>query len=220
VKRLALVLTAVAAGVSTASSQMVPEPQRDRAPASIVASGPIKSPEVSVDGSVTFRLRAPHAREVLVGGVTPTPIPMQKDARGNWSVTTPPLTPDLYAYSFVVDGMRMLDPSNPRVRPAYDVTNQSLVLVPGANAWTPRPDVERGAVARHSFHSAVAGDDRDYWVYTPANYDPARKAPYPVLYLMHGLFDDAKAWIEVGAVNVILDNLIAQGRATPMVVEG
>ena len=88
----------------------------------------------------------------------------------------------------------------------------------GANAWTPRADIERGAVARHSFHSAVAGDDRDYWVYTPANYDPARKAPYPVLYLLHGLFDDAKAWIEVGAANVILDKQIAQGRATPMVV--
>jgi enterochelin esterase family protein len=118
---------------------------------------------------------------------------MQKNAQGDWSVSTPTLTPDLYGYWFVVDGLRLADPTNPRVRPAYGVANQSLVLVPGPNAWTPRAAVEHGAVARHAFHSTIAGDDRRYWVYTPAGYDPARTTPYPVLYLLHGLFDDERA---------------------------
>jgi enterochelin esterase family protein len=73
-------------------------------------------------------------------------------------------------------------------------------------------------VTRHFYHSAVAGDDRDYWVYTPANYDPKRKEAYPVLYLLHGLGDEAGSWIATGAANVILDNLIAQGKAKPMIM--
>ena len=179
---------------------------------------PLRSPEVSPDGAVTFRLRAPDAREVSVRGITPQPIALKRDEQGVWSVTTTPLKPDLYSYSFLVDGLTVPDPSNSRTRPAYYGISESSVLVPGDNPWTPRPGVERGTVARHSFRSAIAGDDRQYLVYTPANYDPTRKEPYPVLYLLHGLFDDADAWTEVGAANVILDNLIAQGKAEPMVM--
>jgi enterochelin esterase family protein len=73
-------------------------------------------------------------------------------------------------------------------------------------------------VTRHFFHSALAGDDRDFWVYTPAGYDAARKDRYPVLFLLHGLGDEANSWIENGAANVILDNLIAQGKAKPMIM--
>jgi enterochelin esterase-like enzyme len=92
------------------------------------------------------------------------------------------------------------------------------VLVPGENPWTPRSNLARGAIARHFFRSAIAGDDREYLVYTPAQYDPKRKEPYPILYLLHGLYDDADAWTQVGAANVILDNLIAQGEAAPMIM--
>jgi enterochelin esterase family protein len=92
------------------------------------------------------------------------------------------------------------------------------VHVPGTVSWEPAPGVARGAIARHFYHSAVAGDDRDYWVYTPANYDPKRKEAYPVLYLLHGLGDEAGSWLGVGAANVILDNLIAAGKAKPMIM--
>jgi enterochelin esterase family protein len=193
---------------------------REPGPARADAFGgqPVRSPEVSPDGAVTFRLRAPNAQEVLVRGITPEPIAMRKDEQGVWSVTTAPLKPDLYAYSFVVDGLRTADPSNRRTRPSYYGVSESSVLVPGDNPWTPRTNVARGVVARHSFRSSIAGDDREYLVYTAAGYDPKRKQPYPVLYLLHGLFDDADAWTEVGAANVILDNLIAQGKAAPMVM--
>jgi len=179
---------------------------------------PVRSPEVASDGAVTFRLRAPDAREVYVRGITPQPIPLKRDEQGVWSVTTTPLKPDLYSYSFLVDGLTIADPSNRRTRPAYYGVSESSVLVPGDNPWTPRPGIERGTVARHFFRSAIAGDDRQYLVYTPANYDPTRKKPYPVLYLLHGLFDDADAWTQVGAANVILDSLIAEGKAEPMLM--
>jgi enterochelin esterase family protein len=78
--------------------------------------------------------------------------------------------------------------------------------------------VARGAVSRHPYHSEVAGDDRDFYVYTPAGYDPKRKEPYPVLYLLHGLGDDAQSWLTQGNANVVLDNLIAQGKAKPMIM--
>jgi enterochelin esterase-like enzyme len=89
--------------------------------------------------------------------------------------------------------------------------------VPGANPWDPAA-VPRGAITHHFYKSGVIGDDRDYYVYTPPNYDRNRKEPYPVLYLLHGLTDDAYGWISVGAANVILDNLIAQGKAKPMIM--
>jgi enterochelin esterase family protein len=187
------------------------------APPGFPGSQPVRSPEVSPDGAVTFRLRAPGAREVSVRGITPQPVALQKGDQGVWSVTTSPLKPDLYSYSFLVDGLTIADPSNRRTRPAYYGVSESSVLVPGDNLWTPRA-VERGTVARHFFRSGIAGDDRQYLVYTPAGYDPARKEPYPVIYLLHGLFDDADAWTQVGAANVILDNLIAQGKAEPMIM--
>ena len=112
----------------------------------------------------------------------------------------------------------MNDPANPLFKTSYGSAGSSLVHVPGTVSWEPAPGVARGAVTRHFYHSAVAGDDRDYWVYTPANYDPKRKEAYPVLYLLHGLGDEAGSWLGVGAANVILDNLIAQGKAKPMIM--
>jgi hypothetical protein len=110
---------------------------------------------------VTLRLRAPNAREVLVRGINPGALAMRKDDEGVWSATTKALKPDPYAYSFLVDGLAIADPSNRRTRPSYDGVSRSSVLVPGDNPWTPRSDVARGAVARRSFHSTIAGDDRE-----------------------------------------------------------
>lgn len=184
---------------------------------------PVVSPEVAADGKVTFRLRAPNAKEVFVTGIAPGSGPeggrlsMQKDEQGVWSVTTEPMQPGIYQYAFSVDGLRITDPSNHRFQTGFNSARSSRLHVPGG-LWSPAPGIARGAITRHFYHSAVAGDDRDFWVYTPAGYDPKRKDPYPVLFLLHGLGDEANSWIENGAANVILDNLIAQGKAKPMIM--
>ena len=178
---------------------------------------PVKSPEVSPQGKVTFRLRAPNAKEVGVTGIGQR-LAMEKDDQGVWSATTDVLKPDIYSYSFSVDGATFTDPGNPQVKTAYGSAGQSIVHVPGAVSWEPAAGVVRGAVTRHFYHSTVVGDDRDFWVYTPANYDPKRNPAYPVLYLLHGLGDESSSWLGVGAANTILDNLIAQGKAKPMIM--
>jgi enterochelin esterase-like enzyme len=154
----------------------------------------------------------------MVRGITQPPLAMQKDAAGVWSAVTAPLKPDLYPYSFDVDGLSTLDPSNTRFSSAYRRIGQNLVLVPGDMPWTPLANALRGVVSRHVFQSKIANDERDFFVYTPPNYDFRRKQPYPVLYLHHGWLQDTNAWLEDGAANVTLDTLINQGKAVPMVV--
>lgn len=142
---------------------------------------------------------------------------MQKDDQGVWSVTTEPMAPDIYVYSMVVDGTTIPDPSNRRFQTSFG-SHQTMVSVPGPMAWLPRPDVPRGAIARHSYRSAIASDEREFFVYTPPGYDPRRSRAYPVLYLLHGLGDDAERWLGSGGAAAILDNLIAERKAVPMVV--
>jgi len=188
------------------------QPSPPPPPASLV------SPEVHSDGSVTFRFRAPNALDVKVEREGAEPVPMQKDEQGVWSVTTAPLSPDYYGYSILVDGVRSLDPSNPLLVPNL-LESGNAVHVPGPSSlpWELN-DVPHGEIHHHFYKSAVAGDGRDYYVYTPPGYDPAAKKTYPVLYLLHGFSDDASAWTAVGRANVILDNLIALGKAKPMIV--
>src|SRR5580700_4256041 len=179
---------------------------------------PIISPEVHADGSVTFRLRDPNAVEVKLGLEGAEPVPMKKDDGDGWSVTTAPLAPDYYGYEFIADGERMLDPSNQLLVPNL-LTPGNAVHVPGPLSlpWELN-EVPHGEVHHHFYASAVAGDDRDYYVYPPPGYAPVAKKTYPVLYLLHGYSDDASGWTAVGHANVILDNLIAQGKAKPMLV--
>jgi enterochelin esterase family protein len=176
----------------------------------------LRSPEVSPDGKVTFRLRAPNAKEAAVVGIGQR-LPMQKDEQGVWTATTEVLQPDLYTYGFSVDGATMNDPANPLFKSSYGTAGQSMVRVPGEAPWNPA-EGPKGAVTHHFYHSALIGDDRDYFVYTPPNYDARRKEPYPVLFLLHGLGDEASGWTTVGAANVILDNLINTGKAKPMIM--
>jgi enterochelin esterase family protein len=146
------------------------------------------------------------------------PLPMQKDDSGVWTVTTDPLEPDYYGYSFNVDGVAILDPGNSAFKPNLLNVN-SLLHVPGPSSlpWELNA-VPHGVVQQLCYRSKVIGDERDYFVYTPPGYDPRSKQKYPVLYLLHGMSDDASAWTACGRANVILDNLIAQGKAKPMIV--
>jgi enterochelin esterase-like enzyme len=179
---------------------------------------PVRSPEVASDGKVTFRLRAPNAKEVVVTGIGQR-LAMQKDEQGVWSATTEALKPDIYTYGFSVDGATFIDPSNPLFKTSYGSAGQSMLHVPGPEplVWEPAAG-PRGTVTHHYYRSTLIGDDRDFFVYTPPGYDAHRKEPYPVFFVLHGLGDDAAAWLNVGAANVILDNLIKEGKAKPMIM--
>jgi enterochelin esterase-like enzyme len=180
---------------------------------------PIVSPEVHSDHRVTFRFRAPNVKEVAVAiEGSGTPVPMQKDDQGVWSVTSDPLAPDYYGYSFVADGVGLFDPSNHMVKPNF-LYRASEVHVPGpASLSWEIAGVPHGEIHHHFYESKIVGDHRGFFVYTPPGYDPRGKQTYPVLYLLHGYSDDASAWTAVGRSNVILDNLIAQGKAKAMLV--
>ena len=213
---LALLTTLATVGVMAQAPATRPAPGAGRGRQ--FGAPPVRSPEVGADSTVTFRLRAPNATAVTVRGITPQPLTMQKDAMGVWSATTAPLKPDLYPYNFDVDGLSILDPSNTRFSSSYRRIGQNIVLVPGNMPWTPLPNVPRGVVSRHVFQSKIANDERDFFVYTPPNYDSKRSKPYPVLYLHHGWLQDTNAWLEDGAANVTLDTLINQGKAVPMII--
>src|ERR1700756_3549637 len=204
--KLALVLAAVTVASPIAGLQTDPPP--------------LISPEVHPDNTVTFRFRDPNAKEVAVQlDGSAKPVPMQKDDQGVWSVTSGPLAPDYYGYSFLADGVAgLLDPSNYRVKPNFLYrANEVYVPGPATLSWE-MADVPRGEIHHHFYKSAVAGDHRDFFVYTPPGYDPRGKQTYPVLYLLHGYSDDASAWTVVGRANVILDKLIASGKAKPMLI--
>jgi enterochelin esterase-like enzyme len=175
------------------------------------------SPEVHPDNTVTFRYHAPNAQDVKLAREGTDPVAMQKDDQGVWSVTTAPLPPDYYGYSFLVDGVRTLDAFNHGLVPNL-ISPGNYVHVPGPSLSWEIADVPRGEIHHHFYKSTVADDERDFYVYTPPGYNPEAKTTYPVLYLLHGFSDDASGWTAVGHMNVILDNLIAQGKAKAMIV--
>jgi enterochelin esterase family protein len=179
----------------------------------------IRSPEVVADGRVTFRLLAPKATEVLVQGNWKggRGLAMTKDDSGLWSVTTPALQPELWAYTFSVDGVRTLDPSNYNVaRDGVGFMNTVLVLGEASAVFQARP-VPHGTMATMWVPSAAVKTPRRMFVYTPPGYED-RSTRYPVLYLLHGSGGDEEAWPVMGIANVIMDNLIAEGKAKPMIV--
>lgn len=188
-----------------------------RPPVPSVADG-VVSPEV-VGGRVTFRIYAPKAEKVTLNGdwmKLGTSVAMAKDSVGVWSLTIGPLAPQVYLYSFRVDGMNIADPVNPRIK-LRARTSASLVEVPGDAPWIHK-NVPHGKVEMVTHHSKVLGDVREVFVYTPPGYDAQRKEKYPVLYLFHGNNDVAAGWTWTGRAHVILDNLLAEGKAKPMLL--
>lgn len=206
-----LLLTAVF--LTAASAQ---GPRRERSLGDM-----IQSPEVASDHRVTFRILAPKATEVtLTGdwlGTTPPP-KLTKDDRGIWSVTLGPFEPSNYIYSFNVDGVSIPDPVNPRIK-LRARTSASMVEVKNDSPgfWEAR-DVPHGKVEINWEKSkAIAGETRAIWVYTPPDYAKTTRK-YPVLYLLHGSNDTAAGWTMAGYANFVLDNLLADAKAVPMIV--
>jgi enterochelin esterase-like enzyme len=176
------------------------------------------SPEVRNDKTVTFRFQAPGAKEVkLSAQFISGPQAMTKDEKGIWSITLGPVEPDIYPYCFLADGIQVSDPRNSWVFPNEGFQN-SLVEIP---ADTPQvytvQNVPHGTLSYRYYFSQELGT-RPVVVYTPPGYEQARNKKYPVFYLLHGTTDTEETWTRVGRANIILDNLIAQGKAKPMIV--
>ena len=179
--------------------------------------------QVNADDSVTFRYTSPSAASVAVNlDLYTKPLAMTRGADGVWSVTTPALAPEYYGYTFVVDGVTQLDPLNGNTRFNY-VSPANQIMVPGQ---PPTPweltSIPHGQLDHHLYTTHMVKDlpqdQSAYVVYTPPGYNPHRKGGYPVLYLLHGWSDNQTAWTDVGRANLILDSLIASGKAVPMIV--
>jgi enterochelin esterase-like enzyme len=179
----------------------------------------IVSPEVHSDKTVTFRFRAPNATSVTLSTqIAEQPVQMTKDERGTWSVTVGPVKPDIYPYCFVVDGIQVSDPNNPLIF-ANERFKNSLVDIPGDTPLIhAEQNVPHGKIAYRYYDSKTLGVARRMLVYTPPGYEENTNKKYPVLYLIHGASDTEETWYKVGRVNDIMDNLIAQGKAEPMII--
>lgn len=180
---------------------------------------PLVSPEFNADKSITFRFQAPNAKQVeLTAQFLAKNLPMVKGERGVWSVTVQAPEPDLYPYCFIVDSIAVQDPCNVQTFPNERFKN-SLIDVRGAG--TPLYEmkgVPHGDVAYRFYYSEGLKDTRPLVIYTPPGYNPQDGKKYPVLYLIHGATDTHETWFKVGRMNFILDNLLAQGKAEPMIV--
>ena len=180
---------------------------------------PVISPEILSDGRVTFRLQAPKASAVTVSGQFQRgPATMTKDEKGLWSVTVGPVPSGVHEYSFNVDGVSMIDPGNRAIKPMR-APRTSILEIPGTPPLIHDfQDVPHGKVTLHWYASKSLGRRRPMQVYTPPGYDANPSARFPTLYLFHGSGDNEATWVAHGHAHWILDNLIAQRKAQPMIV--
>lgn len=182
------------------------------------AHEPPDSPQVLEDRRVTFRYEDATAKEVMLKGIHRTLVEMKRGPKGIWSTTVGPMDPGLYDYSFMVDGEQVIDPSNPQVKPERNPDTSSLEITSATPLFYQWSDVPHGTVHLQSYFSKSLKRLRRLRVYTPPGYeqDPARR--YPVLYLFHGTGDTEATWTEFGHAHLIMDNLIASGKAVPMLL--
>jgi len=207
--RLLIPVTVALLAVAAATAQ----PPKGRPP----GPPPITSPEVKPDRTVTFRIAAPKATEVTVNGEWGGGAKaMTKDEKGVWSVTVGPLEPDQYSYTFRVDGATVVDSRNTRLKLGRG-SFSNLVEVPGNKAQDLRA-VPHGTLHVHRYESKAVNKERGLVVYTPPGYDAAADKTYPVLYLLHGSGDDEHGWTDVGLAHRIMDNLLADDKAAPMLI--
>lgn len=187
-------------------------------------SAPLNSPEVNDDRTVTFRLKAPNAQKVVlptgaiytVNGLGNEAIPFVKGDDGIWILTLGPLKADMYAYHFNVDGVQIPDPSNTYAAFTAMPPYSQLVVHGDGPAFYDAKDVPHGNVTRHIYYSNVTKGERELYVYTPPSYNPEES--YPVLYLLGGSGELPSNWVYDGRVNFIMDNLLAERKAVPMII--
>jgi enterochelin esterase family protein len=193
----------------------------------------LKSPEVHPDGHVTFRIYAPQAQQVKLQAEGPESTPgmtmkelmtvvmqgvsMTRQDNGVWTIEIGPIQPGVYRYNFLIDGAAATDPRNPLASESLTQV-KSLYEVPGADFLEYKSNVPHGAIASVFYPSPVVGALRRMHIYTPPGYDADSSKRYPVLYLLHGGGDSDDAWPTVGRAGAILDNLIAAGKAVPMII--
>jgi enterochelin esterase family protein len=206
-KRFAVITVSIC-GLAAVAAAQAPQP-----PA-------VVSPEVTPDRKVIFRLLAPNASTVALGagdipGQPKGGQPLVKGEKGIWETTAGPVEPGSYRYRFIVDGLAVMDPRNPSMSESNN-NGWSLVHVPGIE-YQDTKQVPHGAVAAVHYWSTTLGRHRRMHVYTPPGYELG-KGKYPVLYLLHGASDSDNSWSSVGRAGFILDNLIAAGKAKPMIV--
>jgi enterochelin esterase-like enzyme len=213
----------VAVLTAAALSVAVPGPSFAQAPpaqAPAAATAAVRSPEVHADRRITFRLRAPMARDVSLSfdeGNVQTHA-MMRDAAGIWSVTIGPVAPEIYIYNFVVDGLRVLDLANTNLKSGVALAS-NVVEVPGTPArFDEAQNVPRGSINIHTYRSTVQNSPRSMYVYVPDEYYTSPTKRYPVLYLYHGGGGYEGDWVRDGRAAVIMDNLIAGGRTVPMII--
>ncbi len=183
----------------------------------------VKSPIINKDGSVTFNFFDPSAQKVSVTGdfeeIKWQTLPMTKQDNGVWTVTTKPLNPELYSYSFSVDGQRIIDPANSYVNRDISTLSNIFIVTKGKGDKGDLyqvNNVPHGTLSRVWYNSPTLGQQRRMTVYLPAAYDGKKK--FPVMYLLHGHGGDETAWGDLGRASQIMDNLIAAGKAVPMIV--
>jgi enterochelin esterase family protein len=203
---------ATAAVLALASMAEAQFPRREPTP-----NDTLKSPEVSSDHKVTFRIYAPKADEVSVSGDFGQGGKLEKDDKGVWSITVGPLTPDFYSYTFTVDGVRTVDPKNAMIKQGISSVD-SMLEVPGDEAaFEATKDVPHGEVRTACYRSKTLDAMRSMHVYTPPGYEGGAEK-YPVFYLLHGGGDDDSGWSTIGRAGFIMDNLLADKKAKPMIV--
>jgi len=182
----------------------------------------IVSPEILPDNKIIFRLLAPKANSVSISGDWMkgwnASEPLIKNDTGMWTLTSGPLNPEFYGYTFIVDGVKVIDPSNPRIK-RDGTRNESVLLVKGPESDLYQvKDVPHGMLSKVWYKSASLELTRRMYIYTPAGYDAKASVRYPVLYLFHGAGGDEDAWSTLGRACEIMDNLISMGKAKPMIV--
>ncbi len=219
----ALILAPTFASAQQANVNLDWDPQRNKENLTPF-SAPVNSPEVHDDRTVTFRVKAPHAQKVELNGAVLTALgrnwgdvlPFTRGDDGLWTLTIGPLRPDMYAYLIRIDDVQSVDPSNTQAAFTGMPPYSQLIVHGDEPAYYDAREVPHGTITRHIYRSDVTDGQRDLYVYTPPGYD--RSKTYPVLYLVGGSGELPHNWIYDGRVNFIMDNLLAEKKAEPMVI--
>lgn len=211
---LFLALTRFSAAQNSAAAPGTPA-----ASAANAASTTVVSPDVLSDRRVVFRLSAPKATAVTMKGDWHDDVKaLTKDEKGVWSLTLGPFAPSKYIYNFTVDGVTIADPANPQVKLRQQGQGSFFDVAGATPGLGDARDVPHGAIEVNPQKSVVLSETRTFLVYTPPGYAQDRDRRYPVLYLLHGSNDRPQGWVDIGNINYIADNLIADKKAEPMII--